>query len=120
MFACARDFSEKDDARPLFIYNSFEKWLERQKIPPTRVRDPKKTPRDFPTTSSTSTGLERISNRVYVPVLPLRGTLDSILRSVILNRCVPSLSSLPSTAFDSGIGSFRRIVLFLGLVLRTF
>ena len=36
------DFDEKDDAKSLFIYNSFEKWLERQKIPLPRVRDPKK------------------------------------------------------------------------------
>ncbi|MGZ8898423.1 MAG: tyrosine-type recombinase/integrase, partial [Halobacteriota archaeon] len=40
--ALAHDFGEKDDATPLFIYNSFEKWLERQKIPLPRVRDPKK------------------------------------------------------------------------------
>jgi hypothetical protein len=32
------DFNENDDAKPFFIYNSFEKWLERQRIPLPRVR----------------------------------------------------------------------------------
>jgi integrase len=38
----ARDFEENDDAKPFFMFNSFEKWLERQKIPLPRVRDPSK------------------------------------------------------------------------------
>ncbi|MGZ4847421.1 MAG: hypothetical protein ACXV3E_06530 [Halobacteriota archaeon] len=38
----AHDFEENDDAKPFFMYNSFEKWLERQKIPLPRVRDPSK------------------------------------------------------------------------------
>jgi integrase len=38
----AHDFGEKDDDKPFFIFNSFEKWLERQKIPLPRVRDPSK------------------------------------------------------------------------------
>jgi integrase len=38
----AHDFEESDDAKPFFMYNSFEKWLERQKIPLPRVRDPSK------------------------------------------------------------------------------
>ncbi|MGZ8892960.1 MAG: hypothetical protein ACXW1R_08560, partial [Halobacteriota archaeon] len=38
----AHDFSEKDDDKSFFTFNSFEKWLERQKIPLPRVRDPKK------------------------------------------------------------------------------
>jgi len=29
----AHDFGENDEAKPFFIFNSFEKWLERQKIP---------------------------------------------------------------------------------------
>jgi hypothetical protein len=33
---------EKDDDEPCFKFNSFEKWLERQKIPLPLVRDPKK------------------------------------------------------------------------------
>jgi integrase len=37
-----QDFGEKDDARPLFMFNSFEKWLERQRIPLPRVRDSRK------------------------------------------------------------------------------
>jgi integrase len=36
------DFGENDDAKPLFLFNSFEKWLERQRIPLPRVRDPTK------------------------------------------------------------------------------
>lgn len=36
------DFGEKDDATPFFLFNSFEKWLERQRIPLPRVRDPAK------------------------------------------------------------------------------
>jgi integrase len=36
------DFGEKDDDKPLFMFNSFEKWLERQRIPLPRVRNPKK------------------------------------------------------------------------------
>jgi integrase len=36
------DFDENDDAKPLFLFNSFEKWLERRKIPLPRVRDPNK------------------------------------------------------------------------------
>jgi len=35
----AHDFSEKDDAEPFFMFHSFEKWLERQRIPLPRVRD---------------------------------------------------------------------------------
>jgi integrase len=38
----AHDFGEKDDNKPFFMFNSFEKWLERQKIPLPQVRDPKK------------------------------------------------------------------------------
>ncbi|MGZ4946771.1 MAG: tyrosine-type recombinase/integrase [Halobacteriota archaeon] len=34
------DFSEKSDDTPLFMFHSFEKWLERQRIPLPRVRDP--------------------------------------------------------------------------------
>jgi hypothetical protein len=37
-----RDFDEKDDDKPFFMFNSFEKWLERQKVPLPRVRDPNK------------------------------------------------------------------------------
>jgi len=33
------DFGEKDDDKPLFMFHSFEKWLERQKISLPRVRD---------------------------------------------------------------------------------
>jgi integrase len=33
------DYQEKDDAEPFFMFNSFEKWLERQRIPLSRVRD---------------------------------------------------------------------------------
>jgi integrase len=36
------DFEGTDDDKPLFMYNSFEKWLERQKILLPRVRDPSK------------------------------------------------------------------------------
>jgi integrase len=36
------DFGENDDVKPLFLFNSFEKWLERQKIPLPRVKDPSK------------------------------------------------------------------------------
>jgi len=36
------DFGENDDAKPLFMFNSFEKWLERQRVPLPRVRDPNK------------------------------------------------------------------------------
>jgi integrase len=38
----AHDFGEKDDGKPFFMFNSFEKWLEWQRIPLPRVRDPKK------------------------------------------------------------------------------
>jgi integrase len=38
----ARDFDENDDAKPFFMFHSFEKWLERQKIPLPRVRDSSK------------------------------------------------------------------------------
>jgi integrase len=38
----ARDFDENDDAKPFFMFHSFEKWLERQRIPLPRVRDPHK------------------------------------------------------------------------------
>jgi len=33
------DFKGTDDTKPFFMFNSFEKWLERQKIPLPRVRD---------------------------------------------------------------------------------
>jgi integrase len=33
------DFGKKDDAELFFMFNSFIKWLERQKIPLPRVRD---------------------------------------------------------------------------------
>jgi integrase len=36
------DFSEKDDAKPFFMWHSFGKWLLRQKIPLPRVKDAKK------------------------------------------------------------------------------
>jgi integrase len=36
------DFSEKDDAKPFFMFFSFGKWLQLQKIPLPRVRDPSK------------------------------------------------------------------------------
>jgi integrase len=36
------DFSEKDDAKPFFMWHSFGKWLFRQKIPLPRVKDAKK------------------------------------------------------------------------------
>ena len=36
------DFGENDDAKPFFMYHSFEKWLERQGIPLPRVRDASK------------------------------------------------------------------------------
>jgi integrase len=38
----AYDFGENDDDVPFFMFNSFEKWLERQRIPLPRVRDPTK------------------------------------------------------------------------------
>ncbi len=38
----AYDFSEKNGDKPFFLFNSFEKWLERQKIPLPRVRDLRK------------------------------------------------------------------------------
>ena len=38
----AHDFDENDDAKPFFMFHSFEKWLERQRIPLPRVRDPSK------------------------------------------------------------------------------
>jgi hypothetical protein len=38
----AHGFGEKDDDNPFFLFNSFEKWLERQRIPLPRVRDPTK------------------------------------------------------------------------------
>jgi integrase len=38
----AHDFGENDDDKPFFLFNSFEKWLERQRIPLPRVRDPTK------------------------------------------------------------------------------
>jgi hypothetical protein len=38
----AHDFNEKDDAKPFFMFFSFGKWLQRQKIPLPRVRDPSK------------------------------------------------------------------------------
>jgi len=37
-----QDFEGTDDNKPLFMFNSFEKWLERQKIPLPRMRDPTK------------------------------------------------------------------------------
>jgi integrase len=36
------DFEGKGDDLPLFMYYSFEKWVERQQIPLSRVRDPSK------------------------------------------------------------------------------
>ena len=36
------DFEEIDDAKPFFMFHSFEKWLERQRIPLPRVRDANK------------------------------------------------------------------------------
>ena len=36
------DFEENDDAKPFFMFNQFEKWLEGQKIPLPRVSDPNK------------------------------------------------------------------------------
>ena len=36
------DFEGTDDDQPLFMFNSFEKWLERQKVPLPRVSEPKK------------------------------------------------------------------------------
>jgi hypothetical protein len=33
----AHNFGEKDDDKPFFMFHSFEKWLERQKIPLTRT-----------------------------------------------------------------------------------
>jgi integrase len=36
------DFDENDDAKPLFMLHSFEKWLERRRILLPRVRDPNK------------------------------------------------------------------------------
>jgi len=38
----SHDFSEKDDAKPFFMFFSFGKWLQRQKIPLPRVRDSSK------------------------------------------------------------------------------
>jgi hypothetical protein len=38
----ANDFDEKEAEKHFCMFNSFEKWLERQKIPLPRVRDPKK------------------------------------------------------------------------------
>lgn len=38
----AKDFDEKDDAKPFFMFHSFEKWLERQRIPLPRVHYPNK------------------------------------------------------------------------------
>jgi len=37
-----QDFEGTDDETPFFMFNSFEKWLERQNIPLPRVRDPSK------------------------------------------------------------------------------
>ncbi|MGZ4883699.1 MAG: hypothetical protein ACXV2A_07390 [Halobacteriota archaeon] len=36
------DCADADGTQPFFQYNSFEKWLERQKVPLPRVRDPTK------------------------------------------------------------------------------
>jgi integrase len=36
------DFGENDDAKLFFMFNSFQNWIERQKIPLKRVRDPSK------------------------------------------------------------------------------
>jgi len=36
------DFVGYDDAAPFFMFNSFEKWLERQRVPLPRVRDSSK------------------------------------------------------------------------------
>ena len=36
------DFGENDDAKPLFMFNSFQNWIERQRIPLKRVRNPSK------------------------------------------------------------------------------
>jgi hypothetical protein len=38
----AYDFGENDDAKLFFMFNSFQNWIERQKIPLKRVRDPSK------------------------------------------------------------------------------
>jgi hypothetical protein len=38
----AHDYKETDNAKPFFLFNSFEKWLERQKVPLPLIRDPKK------------------------------------------------------------------------------
>jgi integrase len=38
----AHDFGENDDAKPFFMFHSFEKWLERQRIRLPRVRDSNK------------------------------------------------------------------------------
>jgi len=36
------DFGENDDAKLFFMFNSFQNWIERQRIPLARVRDPSK------------------------------------------------------------------------------
>jgi hypothetical protein len=36
------DFGDKDDAKPFFMYNSFENWLKRHRIPLPHVSDPSK------------------------------------------------------------------------------
>jgi|GEM_PF-265344 len=36
------DFGDKEDAKHFFMYNSFENWLERHRIPLPRVSDPNK------------------------------------------------------------------------------
>ena len=36
------DFGENDGNKPLFMFNSFEKWLERQRIPLSHMSDPTK------------------------------------------------------------------------------
>jgi integrase len=36
------DFDEKDDAKLFFMFNSFQNWIERQRIPLKRVRDASK------------------------------------------------------------------------------
>jgi integrase len=55
------DFGENDNNKLLFMFNSFEKWLERQRIPLPRVRDPSKAHLWLSPSASSPNSLETLS-----------------------------------------------------------
>jgi integrase len=55
------DFGEKDDAKLFFMFNSFQNWIERQRIPLSRVRDPSKARMWLRASASSLNNLEILS-----------------------------------------------------------